>query len=96
MDDIVADAVTSPPRVGEVGQDVCISGKHRHWDLCDVLEREKVGGPLLMPVKPVLVIIREDLEAILPQVLRVVKDSFYGSSIGFMTHVHSEPVGVVQ
>ena len=49
-----------------------------------------------MFVKPVLVVIGEDLETILPQILCIVKDSFHGSPVVLMAHVHSEPVSIVQ
>jgi len=96
VDDVVANLVTSPSGVGEVGQDVDVAGIHGHGHIGDVLKSVESRGPLLVSVEQVLVVVGVDLEAVLLQVLGVVKDGFDGSTVGLVAHVNSEPIVVVK
>ena len=95
MDDVVANLVTSPSGVGKVSQGIDVSSVDSHGHPGNVWEWEKVGSPLLVPVKEVLVVVGVDLEAVLPQVLGVVEDGLDRSPVRFVTHVDCESVVVV-
>jgi hypothetical protein len=96
MHDVVAELVTGPSGVSKVGKFVDGAGIHGNGHIGDVLESVEGRGPLLLRVDPVQVVVRVDLEAVLLQILGIMKDGFDGSTVGLMAQVDCEPIVVVQ
>ena len=96
MDNIVANLVPGPLGIGGVGQDVLDTCEDSDGDSVDVLERDQVCRPLLVGVDQICVVVREDLESILLQVLRVVQNGLNTGTIWLVTHVNSKSCIVIK
>ena len=96
MDNLFTNGIASPSCIGQVSKRVEKACENCHGYLGDVLKRVLGGGSFFMPVEEVLVVVCEDLEAILLKVLGVVENGFNRSSIGLVPHVYSKPISVVQ
>ena len=72
VDNVVTNLVPSPLSINLIGQGVLNTFEHGDRDSADVGKRDQVSLPLLVPLKEVIVVVGVDLEAILPQVLRIV------------------------
>ena len=96
MDYLFANGITSPSGVGEICERVVKPGENSHGYFCDILKRVQSSCSFLVSIEVVLVVVCENLEAVLLQVLGIMKNCFYGSSVWLMPHVYAKPVRIIE
>lgn len=94
VDNIVADLVASPLGIRGIRQNILDAREDSHGHSVDVLERDQVS--LALAANDIRVVVSEDLEAVLFQILSVVKDGLDAGAVRLMAHIDGESVIVIE
>ena len=94
MDNIIADLVASPLSIRGIRQNILDAGEDSDRHRVDVLERDQVS--LTLASDDIRVVVSKHLEAVLFQVLSVVKDGLDTGAIRLVAHIDGKAVIVVE